>query len=192
MSVYFVTSEHARGMLRTTFAATPRRGLVLAAKAVVVGGAAFAAGLVGAVALYLLGVARDRHDFVPAKGLPPVPSLSDSSALRAVVGTALFLGVLAVFSLAVGAILRRTAAAITLIAGLVPLPYLFSQLIPAESANALVRITPAAGLAIQQTIRVSQTGDPVAIRPWPGFAVLCGYALLALGLAYVLIRRRDT
>jgi ABC-type transport system involved in multi-copper enzyme maturation permease subunit len=114
------------------------------------------------------------------------------AALRAVVGTALFLGVLAVFSLAVGVILRRSAAAITLVAALVLLPQLFTQMVPDGSGNALVRVSPAAGLAIQQTIRETPAGGQVAIAPWLGFAVLCGYAVVALGVAYLLLRRRDS
>ena len=43
----FMTAEYRRGLIRVTLAATPRRGRVLAAKAVVIGAVTFAAGLVG-------------------------------------------------------------------------------------------------------------------------------------------------
>ena len=43
----FITAEYRRGLIRTTFAASPRRGRVLAAKAIVIGAVTFAAGLVG-------------------------------------------------------------------------------------------------------------------------------------------------
>ncbi len=73
-------------------------------------------------------------------------------------------------------------------------PYL-----PAGVADWLMRVTPAAAFAAQQTLvpypQVSSVDTPAngyyPLPPWVGFAVLCGYAVLALGLAVVLLRRRD-
>jgi ABC-type transport system involved in multi-copper enzyme maturation permease subunit len=73
------------------------------------------------------------------------------------------------------------------------------HVLPAGAARWLLRITPAAGFAIQQSLpqypQVSNAYTPSSgyypLAPWAGFAVLCGYAALALGLAIVLLRRRD-
>jgi hypothetical protein len=46
LAALFVTSEYRRGLIRTTFAASPRRGHVLTAKAVVAGSLCFAAGAI--------------------------------------------------------------------------------------------------------------------------------------------------
>ncbi len=52
----FITAEYRRGLIRTTFAASPRRGRVLAAKAVVIGAVTFVAGLAAvAIAVPLNG-----------------------------------------------------------------------------------------------------------------------------------------
>ena len=67
------------------------------------------------------------------------------------------------------------------------------------AADWLLRVTPAAAFAIQQTIpqysQVSASYTPKTgyypLAPWAGFAVLCGYTALALGLAVILLRRRD-
>jgi hypothetical protein len=48
LAVLFVTSECRRGMIRLTLAANPRRGRVLAAKAIVVGAVTFVAALISA------------------------------------------------------------------------------------------------------------------------------------------------
>jgi hypothetical protein len=72
------------------------------------------------------------------------------------------------------------------------------RLRPADgAAEWLLRVTPAAGFAIQQSIpqyaQVSaQYAPPVyfPLLPWAGFAVLCGYAAVALTAAYLLLRRR--
>jgi ABC-type transport system involved in multi-copper enzyme maturation permease subunit len=63
----------------------------------------------------------------------------------------------------------------------------------------LLRLTPAAGFAIQQSIpaypQVIGLYTPQAgyypLAPWVGFAVLCGYTALALGLAVFRLPRRD-
>jgi uncharacterized membrane protein len=82
------------------------------------------------------------------------------------------------------------------------LPYLMVNALPTLPAGAsdwLLRLTPAAGFAIQQSLpqypQVAASYTPVngyyPLAPWAGFAVLCGYAVVALGLAVISIRRRD-
>ncbi|WP_433461371.1 ABC transporter permease subunit [Spirillospora sp. CA-128828] len=181
LAVLFVTAEYRRGMLRTTFAASPRRGRVLAAKAVVVGLASLAAGLVAAFgAMLLAGPLQRSHGM-------NVPSLSDGAVLRAVIGTAALLAVIAVFSMAVAVIVRRSAPAISIVLLLLLVPQIVATGLPLSAARWLERLTPAAGFAIQQTV----TRFDQAIGPWAGFGVLCAYAAAALASAMWLVRRRD-
>ena len=120
LGVLFVTSEYRRGMIRTTFAASPRRGRVLAAKAVVLGGVTFVAGLVASLVAFFARPADPARQRVRAARPTRTPSLADGPVLRAVVGhRGCLLALLAVFSLAVGVILRRSAGAITLVVALV-------------------------------------------------------------------------
>jgi ABC-type transport system involved in multi-copper enzyme maturation permease subunit len=191
----FITAEYRRGLIRTTLAASPRRGRVLAAKAIVIGSVAFVAGLVAA-AVALPIDAR----ILRANGnlLLPVPSLTE---LRVIVGTAALLAVAAVLALAVGAVLRRSAAAVTVGIVAIVLPYILATgyVMPTGPSQWLLRLTPAAAFAIQQSIpqypQVSSDYTPVfgyyPLAPWAGFAVLCAWAALVLGLAVVLLRRRD-
>lgn len=191
----FVTAEYRRGLIRTTLAATPRRGRVLVAKALVLGGVTFLAALAAAaLAFWLVGRIRRDHGMVILR----VPALTE---LRVVAGTAALLAVSAVLALAVGAILRRSAGAVATAVVLLVLPYILgvASLLPAGPAQWLLRITPAAGFAIQQSIRqyaqVAGSYTPpngyYPLSPWAGFGVLCAWTALALGLAVVLIRRRD-
>jgi ABC-type transport system involved in multi-copper enzyme maturation permease subunit len=181
LAVLFVTAEFRRGMLRTTFAASPRRGRVLAAKAVVAGLAALVAGLAAAGgAVLLAGPVQRSHGLAP-------PPLSDGAVLRAVLGTAALLAVIAVFSLAVAVIVRRSAPAITLVLLLLLVPQIVATALPLSAARWLERVTPAAGFAIQQTVERFDT----AIAPWAGFGVLCAYTAAALALAAWLLGRRD-
>ncbi len=186
LGVVFMTSEYAKGVIRTTFTVSPRRGRVLAAKAVVLGLVVFAVGLVTALAALVLTRPIQRRNGFEAPAYPD-PSLADGLVLRAVIGTALFLAMLALFALGVGTILRRAAGAITLVIALVVVPSIIGVFLPLNAELWLNRTTPLAGLAMQQT----RDRFDNAIGPWAGFGVLCAWAAVALGLAYWQLRRRD-
>lgn len=196
IGVMFITAEYRRGMIRTTLAASPRRGRVLAAKAVVLAAVTFAAGLVAAAVTIPLGE-RLLHD-----NGNPIPPVSALTWLQVVAGTAALLAVAAVLGLAVGTLLRRSAGAVTAVIAGIVLPYLLAVtpgILPAGAEQWLVRVTPAAAFAVQQTIRqypqVTADYTPgngyFPLAPWAGLAVLCAWTALALALAVFLLRRRD-
>ncbi|HTW02410.1 MAG TPA: ABC transporter permease subunit, partial [Streptosporangiaceae bacterium] len=190
----FMTAEYRRGLIRTTLAATPRRGRVLAAKAIVIAAVTFAAGLVAAVIAVAVGI-RLSHD----QGVYVFP-VSWMTWLRVVAGTAAVLAVSSVLGLALGTMLRRSAAAVAaaIVATVVPFLLGVAQLLPVGAAEWVLRVTPAAAFAIQQSVpaysQVLANYTPPLYFPLPplaGFGVLCGYAALALGLAFIALRRRD-
>jgi ABC-type transport system involved in multi-copper enzyme maturation permease subunit len=197
VATMFITAEYRRGLIRVTLAASPRRGRVLAAKAIVIGAAAFVTGLVGAAAAVIFGtqLARGRVYVFPVSWL---------TELRMVVGAAALIAVTAVLALAVGTMLRRSAAAVTVVIVAIVLPYLLGvvSVLPAGAADWVLRITPAAAFAVQQAVpQYSQVtalyspgvggGGYFPLAPWAGFAVLCGWAAIAVAVALVLLRRRD-
>ena len=196
VAAMFMTAEYRRGLIRVTFAATPRRSRVLAAKAVVIGAVTFAAGLVSAAVVVTLGqrVLRDHGVYVwPATAL---------TELRVIVGTAAVLAVTAVIALAIGAVLRRSAVTVAAVIVVIVLPHLLTvttPLLPIGPTDWLARATPAAAFAVQQTLiqypQVSNIYSPSAgywpLAPWAGLAVLCAWAAVALGLAAYLLNRRD-
>jgi ABC-2 family transporter protein len=195
VAAMFFSTEYRRGLIRTTLAATPRRGAVLAAKAVVIGAVAFVAGLAAAVVSIAAGVPREENQ---GTVLLPAPLATE---VRVVAGTAAVLALAAVFAVALGAILRRSAAAITIAVVMVVMPFLLTatNAVPAGAGDWLLRLTPAAGLAIQQSIprypQVTTVVSPVRgyypLPPYAGFAVLCLWVAAALALALVMLRRRD-
>ncbi|MFF8025402.1 ABC transporter permease subunit [Streptomyces sp. NPDC007896] len=198
LGALFITTEYKRGMIRTTFTATPRRVRVLAAKALVIGGVTFAVSLPATAITFPLAQRTMRaHGFAP----PAYPDLSllDSPALRAVVGSAALLSLVAVLALALGAILRNSAGAITAVVVLVILPQILAFALPLPIANWLLRATPAAAFAVQQGVtyypQVQHNCLPESgcypMAPWNGFAVLCAYVAVALALAAWRLRRRD-
>ncbi len=195
VATIFITAEYRRGLIRVTLAASPRRGRVLAAKAIVIGSVTFVAGLAAAAAAVIFGarLASARGSYVY-----PVPWPTE---LRIVVGTGLLIAVAAVLALALGTVLRRSAAAVTIVIVAIVLPYLLgvASVLPVSASDWLLRITPAAAFAIQQampqypqvTALYSPSSGYFPLAPWAGLAVLCAYAALTLGLAVVLLRRRD-
>jgi ABC-type transport system involved in multi-copper enzyme maturation permease subunit len=196
VATMFITAEYRRGLIRVTLAATPRRSRVLAAKAVIIGLAAFAVTLPGA---WAASVIEPRLMRTRGVSVDPVPPLTD---LRLIAGTAALVGLAAVLAVALGVILRHSAAAVATVIAVIVLPYFFAVplvLLPAGAADWLLRVTPAAGFAIQQPYpaypQVTASYTPgngyYPLAPWAGFAVLCAWTALALGLAGYLLRRRD-
>jgi ABC-type transport system involved in multi-copper enzyme maturation permease subunit len=195
LGVLFITTEYRRGLIRTSLTVSPRRGRVLLAKATVIGAVTFVTGLVGAAIAVPISerILRANGNFIN-----PITALTE---IRVIAGTAALLAVAAVLGLAVGTILRRSAAAITAVLALVVLPYILatSGALSAGASQWLLRVSPAAGFAIQQSIpaypQVDLAYTPTAgfypLAPWAGFAVLCAWAALALGVAIYLLRRRD-
>ncbi len=129
LGAVFITGEYRRGMIRTTLAASPRRGRVLAAKAIVIGSVTFAAGLAGAAVAFPF-VERKLNALGWKPPVWPVWSLTSQVGLRVVVGTAALLAVTALLALAAGAILRRSAGAITAVIGLVIFPLVLAIILP--------------------------------------------------------------
>jgi len=194
----YITGEYRRGMIRTTLAASPRRGRVLAAKAIVIGTVTLAAGLAGAAVAFVFA----QRKLTALDWTPPVWhdwSLVSQIGVRVVVGTAALLAVTALLGLAAGTILRRGAGAITAVIGLVIVPLVLAVILPTGPAEWLLRYTPAAAFSLQtSTLRYPQVNSACIpyhgcypLSPWTGFTVMCAWAVLALGVAAYLLRRRD-
>jgi hypothetical protein len=125
-------------------------------------------------------------------GAPSYPdwSLTDPAVLRAIVGTAAVLAAIAVFSLALGTVLRRAAGAVAAVIVLIILPQLLASGLPTAAGQWLMRLTPATGFSIQQTTRHYDHVPRVCLpedgcvydQPWAGFAVICGYALVTMAV----------
>jgi ABC-type transport system involved in multi-copper enzyme maturation permease subunit len=196
VATLFVTAEYRRGLIRLTFAATPRRGRVLAAKSVVVAVAGFAAGLVGAAIAVLAGGAITR-----ARGHYEFP-ISGAAEARVIIGTAVLAALASVLALAIGAIVRRSAAAVAVVVIVIVLPYFLAELaaLPLSAVDWLLRVTPAAGFALQQPYPAynqvtgflyTPSSGYFPLAPLAGLAVLAAWTAAALVLAAYLLRRRD-
>jgi ABC-2 type transport system permease protein len=181
LGVLVITSEYSSGMIRTTLSAVPQRLNVLFAKAavftavtlVVVGPAAFLAFFVGQAIL-------STKDIGVGIGAP--------NALRTVVGTALYLAILGLLAMGIGALIRKTAGAITAVVGMLFVLPTLSSLLP-SSFEVIEKFLPSnAGQAILSG--GTEANAQPALSPWIGMGVFFLWALVALGgAAYALVHR---
>jgi hypothetical protein len=181
VGVLAFSGEYGTGMIRATLAVVPSRLPVLWAKVIVLVGLVLPVSLLCAVAEFFTATALES-----SRG-GSVISLTDPGVLRTVVGSALYLTVVVVIGLGLGAALRKTAAGLAVFAAVffvVPavvaaLPHSITGFAPYLPSNA--------GGALW--------GNPLTtgheLSPWAGFAILCGYAIAATAAAAWRLRRRD-
>jgi ABC-2 type transport system permease protein len=184
LAVLTVGGEYGNGMIRVTLAATPRRLVMLAAKAVVVTGCAAAAGTVAILGSVLAG-----RLILPGRGLSAangyvLVSLGNGPVLRAAVGSVLYLALIALLALGVTTAVRDSAAGIGLVLGLL---YLFPVVAAVIPDHVLSRHLEQAGLYIQATAGIQS----LPLTPWQGLGVLALWALGALILGAAVLRLRD-
>ena len=176
-----VTSEYGTGMIRATLTATPRRSAVLAAKALVLSGTLFVAGVVTAVAGYLAG-----NWFLEREGVGV--ALSDDGVLRALLGSGLYLAGLGLFAMALGLLIRHTAAALSIGLALVFVVGNMAFLLPGTWGDWVAKLMPGnAGSAVVTPVPF----DPGLLGPWTGFAVFAGEVAALLLAGWLLFRHRD-
>ena len=181
LGVLLISGEYSTGMIRSSLTAVPRRLPMLWAKLAVFAGVVFLTMLVASVAAFLVGQLLLSGQHLDA-------SLADPGALRSVLGAALYVTVAGVTALALGALLRNTAAAITtFVAVFFVIPPL-TLLLPASMTDRFVQYLPA---NIGGVLTGGTPGVSHPLAPWTGFAVLCGYAAVLIGFAAWRLRRVD-
>ncbi|WP_433370157.1 ABC transporter permease subunit [Actinoplanes sp. CA-142083] len=181
LGVLVVTGEYGTGTIRSTFAAVPRRRIVLAAKAAVCGGAALAVGLFASFAGYLSGQLAIRGTAIPAA------SLADPPILRAVLLTGAYLGATALIGVGIGTIVRHSGAAIGTLFGLMFVPMIVAGLF-GESGIAVGRFIPV--LMLLNSVAVTSP-IPGLFAGWVSVLLMCGYAAIVILGGGVLLKHRD-
>jgi ABC-type transport system involved in multi-copper enzyme maturation permease subunit len=180
LGVLVITAEYSTGMIRATLTAVPKRLPVLWGKAIVFASVTFALMLPSVlIAFFATQAILSKHHASYSWHHPGVA--------RAVIGAALYLMVVAVFTLGLGTIVRNTAGGITAFALIFFVVPPLMNVLPSSWNNAISPYLPSeAGRAIIQL-----SGGSGSLRPLPGFALFCGYALLSLVLGAIVLKRRD-
>jgi ABC-type transport system involved in multi-copper enzyme maturation permease subunit len=180
LGVLLISNEYATGMIRATLAAVPGRLPVLWGKAAVMVLTTIVACVPATAAAFLVGqsvLAREHLDI--AFGHPGVA--------RAVIGGGLYLGVVGLLGLGLGALIRNTAGAISTLLGALFGLQLVVGLLPGGMQDHVYKYLPSpAGLAV-----TAVQPDSDALAPWTGLGVMCGYAVVVLAVAAYRMRRSD-
>jgi ABC-2 type transport system permease protein len=182
LGVLAFSGEYATGMIRATLAVVPSRLPVLWAKLVVLGGLVLPLSLLAALAEFFVVTALEA-----SRGGSAI-SLADPGVLREVAGASLYLTVTAFIGLGLGALLRRTAAGLSVFAAAFFVLPIVAAYLPGRISGFAPYLPSNAGGAIWGAGKVFG-GHP--LDPWAGFAVLCGYAAVLVGLAAWRLRGRD-
>jgi ABC-2 type transport system permease protein len=181
LGVLAITSEFSSGLIRATFAAAPRRPLVLAAKAAVIGAVALVAGEILAFAAFAVGEAVLR---APA----PHATLGQPGVLRAVLMAGAYPALIGLIGLGLGAVIRHTAGAICAVVGvLFALPLI---LVPLGTSiqNSVGQYLP---MPIAENSLTAVKPVAHSLSPGIGFALLGLYAAVALAAGGWALARRD-
>jgi hypothetical protein len=181
VGVLAFSGEYGTGMIRATLAVVPARLPVLWAKLIVLAGLVLPVTMLCAFVDFFAATAIES-----ARGGSAI-TLTDPGVLREVIGASLYLTVVVIIGLALGALLRKTAAGLSVFAAVffvIPivvgtLPHNITGFAPYLPSNA-------GGDLWGQSATSAQ-----ALSPWTGFAVLCGYAVVLVALAAWQLRRRD-
>jgi len=189
LAVLTITGEYSTGMIRSSFAAVPRRVPVLTAKALVVG-VVVAVVTVATMGLSYLAT-MPFHDELEASF-----DLSSGETLRMTVGLPLYLVAVALLAFAAGALLRHTAGAITAVLATLLVIDNVVLLVPLRFFELISPFLPsAAGRRILFDEEMLASLDAVAegatLTPWEGFGVLLGWVAVLLTLATIRARTRD-
>ena len=182
LGVLVITGEYSTGMIRSTMIAVPKRLPVLWAKAGVYAAVVFAL-MLPAVLLAFFGsqaILRNHHILQLSFTHPGVP--------RTVIGGAVYLMLVGVFCLGLGAIVRNTAGGIAVFAAIMFVIPPLLNILPSDWNNAINPYLPSSAGNSIYTLHP----DSHSLAPWPGFLLFLGYTALSIGIAAVLLVRRDT
>jgi hypothetical protein len=176
LGVRAMTSEYVTGMIRSTFAATPNRRRVLAAKAGIIAVFVFPVALLTSVISFEVGqrIFTSKHLAV---------SFTHPGVLQAVVFCALAVTLVAVMGVGLGGLIRHTAAATTALVLVIVGGVTLGQLLPAG----LRQYVP--GTALQAAITVNHSAG--LLRPGTAVLVLGIYAAIALAGASIRMSQGD-
>jgi hypothetical protein len=180
LGVLWISGEYGTGLIRSTFAAVPKRLPVLWSKAAVLATVVFLLALPGTLIVFFASqsILQGKHISL---------AFTHPEVARALIGAALYLTLVALFSLGLGAVIRNTAGGI---AALVSIVFVIPTLISVFGTswkNAINPYLPTnAGAAITSIHQQANT-----LAPWTGFGLFLGYTAALLAVAAILLRRRD-
>jgi hypothetical protein len=181
LGVLVITGEYSTGMIRASFTAVPKRLPVLWAKLAVFAAVSFAVTVPAVlIAFYASQAILDRHHILQI-------SLGAPGVLRSVIGGAVYVMLVGVFALAIGAIVRNTAGGIAVFAAIFFVIPPLMNILPTSWNNAISQYLPSE--AGRQLFSLHHTSHNLHVVP--GGLLFFGYCALTVAIAAALLVRRD-
>lgn len=181
LGVLAISGEYSTGMIRSSITAIPRRLPMLAAKAVVLFVCTFVVGTVSTIGSYAVAA-----PILAGQGI--TASFTDPDLFLPLLGGALYLALVSIFALGVGAMLRSSAGGIAAALGILLLLPIAMSMIPAQwVADLLPYLISNAGLAIFGLNGFTS----VSLDVWQNVLIVLGWVAVSLAGAALLLTRRD-
>jgi ABC-2 type transport system permease protein len=181
LGVLAISAEYSTGSIRSTFTAVPKRLPVLWAKLIDYAVVSIVLMIPAVlVSFFATQAILARHDILQVSFTAP-------GIARAVLMGAVYVTLVGIFALAIGAIVRNTAGGIATFAGIffVLPPLMFT--LPTSWNNAISQYLPSeAGRQVFALHHAAHT-----LRPLTGGLVMAGYCAAAIVIAAFLLQRRD-
>lgn len=183
LGVLVISSEYSTGMIRTTLTACPARGRILTAKAIVFFALSF---VITLVCTTVVAIAQNAMLGDMAESTP-----TGAAWFKATVGVSLFAAMIGLLSLAVGALLRHSAGAITLMTGVYLLPLVLAIFMQADSLKDIQTWLLEYALPSQLNAMYDAALTSSGPSGWEPLWIVTGLTAVALGSAYAVINKRD-
>jgi ABC-2 type transport system permease protein len=181
LGVLVISGEYSTGMIRSTLAAVPTRLPALAAKAVVLFAVTFVMATIAAVGAFFVAASVFAGSDIAA-------SLFDTEVILPILGSALYLGLVALFALGVGTMLRSSAGGIATVVGVLLVLPLVLQMIPADWVqDVLPYVLSTAGVGMFSDTSAAAE----ATSFWENLLIVLGWVGASIAGAAVLLKRRD-
>ncbi|ORT55509.1 ABC transporter permease [Streptomyces sp. CB03238] len=181
LGVLTIASEYGTGMIRTTLTACPTRSRVLLAKAIVFFLLTFTVTTVTAALVAAMQA-----------GIVGTGSATGEQWFRATVGVGLFVAVLGLLSLSVGALIRHSAGAITVMIGVMLLPLVAAMFMFSESLADVQKVLlqysiPSLLIAFYSEQGLTEGGP----HGWTPLWILLAVTAVAMTGAFFAAEKRD-
>lgn len=178
--VVFIAGEYGTGMIRSTMTAVPDRWSPLVAKALVLAVVSFLVGIISSIVAFFVAqpiLATKDLDF----------SLSSDGVIGSMIGLGLYLAVVSLLGMSIGALLRNSAGGIVTVIGILFLLSVIVSLIPLDVFRDVYPYLP--DQAGYQMTMIDTAGDE--LNQWQGGLVALAWALAAHIGAIIMIKTRD-
>lgn len=180
LGVMTISSEYGTGMIRTTMTACPSPGRVLGAKAIVF-----------FLLTFVLTTVMTSVVAVLQTSILDADTPSGADWLRSTVGVGLYIATLGLLSLAIGALVRHSAGAITVMIGVVLLPLVLAIFMFAQSLAKVQKWLLEYSIPNQLSNFYDTSVTGSGPSGWEPLWIMLGVTAVAMGGAYLSMSRRD-